>query len=236
MPGHLHPVNHSRKRPRVRDPGAHWDPIVPAPLSTVPAIPQLFCHLDSAQPAPEWGEGTVGVGSWTSIGHVQEVGPERMEGPASRDQTPRVCAARARGERGSQLKVSYWEEVPEVRRILQCPRERPQLSALGMRVVVGRWPQGPRGGPWEGAYQLRGPAGGWVAELGRPEFRAQPMGGGGWRCAALIGWRGLHRRARPPLHVCAGVRSWRQGGRRMPRGRSPAGLRPRSALSPAPTA
>lgn len=59
------------------------------------------------------------------------------------------------------MKVSYWEEVPEVRRILQCPRERQQqLSALGMRVVVGHWPQGPRGGDWEGACQLRGPAGG----------------------------------------------------------------------------
>lgn len=54
LPGHLHPVNHSRKRPRVRDPGAHWDPTVPAPLSTVPAIPQLFCHPDSAQ-IPSWG-------------------------------------------------------------------------------------------------------------------------------------------------------------------------------------
>lgn len=58
------------------------------------------------------------------------------------------------------MKVSYWEEVPEVRRILQCPRERPQLSALGMRVVVGRWPQRPWGRHLEDACQLKGPAGG----------------------------------------------------------------------------
>lgn len=47
LPGHLHPVNHSRKRPCVRDPGAHWDPIVPAPLSTF-----LLSRSCSATPIP----------------------------------------------------------------------------------------------------------------------------------------------------------------------------------------
>lgn len=108
-------------------------------------------------------------------------------------------------------------------------------ESAGRGAGAGRGPGVPGGvgsrGRREGAG--RGPAAG-QSRCPRPgSFGRSQWGAEAGRRAALIGWRWLLRRARPPLHVCAGVGSWRQGGRRMPRGRSRAGPRPRRALPPA---
>lgn len=176
------------------------------------------------------------MGSQLDLGWPSSVAVEvglrpRVESCGPSREIPRRCTSRLLGSQGpysclvaGRAEVGRPERLPEGCRV--CPRRRSPGGGVGIR------------GRREGAGRGPGSLGGQLAGHSRsPAAKAAGAANGGaeaGRRAALIGWRRLHRRARPPLHVCAGVGSWRQGGRRMQRGRSRAGRRPRRALSPTP--
>lgn len=150
---------------------------------------------------------------------VESCGPSR--------EIPRRCISRLLGSRGAWLLGGQrLEDLSVCRRGSGSARGEGPLGGVGIR---GRT-EGAGRGPGSLGGQLAGHSRSPAAEAAGPANGGAEAG----RRAALIGWRRLHRRARPPLHVCAGVGSWRQGGRRMQRGRSRAGRRPRRALSPTP--
>lgn len=136
-PGHLHPVEHSR---RVRCP---LDPIVPAPhCSYCPAavLPPTHTHANtppSQRPSwgREWSGWVVGLQLITFSGKGGGIRESGRAGAPGRG-TPRYPEPARPGLPGRwpQLEISYWEEVPEIKGIRECPHDGAQLSAFGVRV------------------------------------------------------------------------------------------------------
>lgn len=99
LAGHLHRVKHSPKWPRVRSPGAQWDPTIHIHAPQRSCCPAAVSPRPRPAPAPELGGGTVWVGSWPWTGHVRRQrrwDPRMWKGwtPGEEDtRTPRACTA-----------------------------------------------------------------------------------------------------------------------------------------------
>lgn len=215
------------KRPRPRCPRGPWSscPSLLLPRSCSPT------PWPRSGQSPSLGAGTAWGGSWTTVATLsgKGAGSERVDGLGSPgEERPEGARPRLLG-RGPGWRLVTGSRARRVGGP-RGPGERGAAPRRGARVLG-------RGASAAGAAG-RGRAGAGGGPRARPESAAREPRAGQWgaeagRRAALIGWRALLRRARPPLHVCAGAASWRQRGRTMRSGRSRAGPRPRRALPPA---